>query len=62
VHLHAIAARGWLRCVSHARLVSGTLVEEDGELWDEADQLIATSRQLALLPPSGASDEPGTSG
>lgn len=48
--VRAVAGPGWLRCVSHARLVTADLVEEDSELWDESDRLIATSRQLALLP------------
>ncbi|MDH3307933.1 MAG: thioesterase family protein [Acidimicrobiia bacterium] len=40
----------WLRCAFTTRFITNGYMEEDGELWDEADRLIAQSRQLALLP------------
>ncbi|NND04035.1 MAG: thioesterase family protein, partial [Acidimicrobiia bacterium] len=40
----------WLRCSFNTRFITGGFLEEDGELWDENDRLIAQSRQLALLP------------
>lgn len=41
---------GWLRCQFTTRFVTGGLLEEDGEIWDEAGHLVALSRQLALVP------------
>jgi hypothetical protein len=50
VHLRAKPAPGWLR-VSHAtRNVAGGFLEEDAEVWDSNDRLVAQSRQLALVP------------
>lgn len=42
----------WLRCSFNTRFITGGFLEEDGELWDVNDRLIAQSRQLALLPRS----------
>ena len=41
---------GWLRCQFTTRFVRGGLLEEDGEIRDEAGHLVALSRQLALVP------------
>jgi acyl-CoA thioesterase len=41
---------GWLRCQFTTRFVTGGLLEEDGEIWDETGHLVALSRQLALVP------------
>ncbi|WP_327065686.1 thioesterase family protein [Kitasatospora sp. NBC_01250] len=50
VHLRAVPAAGWLR-VSHAtRNLAGGYFEEDCEIWDSADRLVAQSRQLARAP------------
>jgi acyl-CoA thioesterase len=43
-------APGWLRCQFTTRFVTGGLLEEDGEIWDETGHLVALSRQLALVP------------
>ena len=40
---------GWLACQYTTRYVSGGMLEEDGEIWDE-NGLVAISRQLALVP------------
>ncbi|HEX6220573.1 MAG TPA: thioesterase family protein [Acidimicrobiia bacterium] len=41
---------GWLACQYATRFVSGGMLEEDGEIWDENGNLVALSRQLALVP------------
>jgi acyl-CoA thioesterase len=49
-HIRGTPAPGWLRCRFATRFVSGGLLEEDGEIWDETGRLVALSRQLALVP------------
>jgi acyl-CoA thioesterase len=49
-HIRARPAAGWLRCAFTSRFVSGGFLEEDGEVWDADDRLVAQSRQLALTP------------
>ncbi|HEY0167705.1 MAG TPA: thioesterase family protein [Jatrophihabitans sp.] len=49
VHVRARPAPGWLACrVSTSYLIEG-YHEEDFEIWDSTGQLVAQSRQLALL-------------
>jgi acyl-CoA thioesterase len=50
VQFRARPAAGWLRCTFRTRFAFGGMLEEDGELWDDEGQLVALSRQLALLP------------
>lgn len=49
-HVRAEPAPGWLRCRFSTRFITGGMLEEDGELWDDSGRLVAQSRQLALLP------------
>jgi acyl-CoA thioesterase len=49
-HVRARPAPGWLRANFTSRFLSGGFLEEDGEIWDSSDRLVAQSRQLALLP------------
>jgi len=47
VNVRQLPVPGWLRVIFITRFVSSGLVEEDGELWDEENNLIAISRQIA---------------
>ena len=49
-HVRGEPEPGWLRCRFSSRFISGGLVEEDGEVWDDTGRLVAQSRQLALAP------------
>jgi acyl-CoA thioesterase len=51
-HIRARPEPGWLRCRFATHFLSGGFLEEDGEVWDRADRLVAQSRQLALVPRS----------
>ena len=49
-HVRGRPTPGWLRCQFTTRFVTGGFLEEDGEIWDVDDRLVAQSRQLALVP------------
>lgn len=49
VHVRAVPVGTRVACVFRSRVIQGGLTEEDGEMWDEAGNLVAQSRQLALL-------------
>lgn len=49
-HVRNPRPSGWLRCAFRTRFLTGDLVEEDGEIWDESGSLVGQSRQLALVP------------
>lgn len=49
-HVRGRPEPGWLRCEFTTRFISRGFLEEDGEVWDSTDRLVAQSRQLALLP------------
>ena len=51
-HVRARPAPGWLRVRHATRNIAGGMFEEDCEVWDSADRLVAQSRQLARLPRS----------
>ena len=50
VHLRAHPAQGWLRVRHATRFVTDGFMEEDCEIWDAEDRLVAHSRQLLLAP------------
>ena len=52
-HVRAVPAPGWLRVRVSTRNFAGGLLEEDAEVWDSADRLVAQSRQLARAPLPG---------
>lgn len=49
-HIRDARPRDWLRLEVRTKYVTGGLLEEDGEIWDEEGNLVAHSRQLALVP------------
>ncbi len=49
-HVRARPAAGWLRLRHATRNMAGGMFEEDCEVWDSADRLVAQSRQLARVP------------
>jgi hypothetical protein len=50
VHVRATPAPGLLRVRHETRNFAGGFFEEDCEVWDSTDRLVAQSRQLALAP------------
>lgn len=50
VHVRGTPEPGPLRCRFVSRSIRDGVLEEDGEVWDAADTLVAQSRQLALMP------------
>jgi acyl-CoA thioesterase len=48
VHVRRRPAPGWIRARFETREATGGLLVEDGVLWDETDQVVARSRQLAM--------------
>ena len=51
IHVRARPVPGWLRGRFETRVIRDGYVEEDGELWDADDNLVAQARQLLLLLP-----------
>jgi len=47
VNVRFIPETKWLKGVFRTHFITGGLLEEDGELWDEYDNLVAVSRQIA---------------
>ena len=48
-HLFSLPDTAWVRGRFRTRLRAGSLLDEDGELWDANGKIVATARQLALL-------------
>lgn len=49
VNIRNIPVSDWLKFSLRSRFFTGNLVEEDGEVWDEENNLVAISRQIALV-------------
>ena len=47
VLVRAVPAPGWLRTVQRARLMTDGWLDEECEVWDSRDRLVAQARQLA---------------
>ncbi len=50
VHVHKRPRPGWIGGWFSTEHINGGLLEEDGMLWDEAGDLVAVARQIALVP------------
>jgi acyl-CoA thioesterase len=50
VHVRGVAAPGPLMCRFHTEFIQNGFLQEDGEVWDSDGNLVAQSRQLALVP------------
>jgi len=48
-HIRGLPEPGWLRCFFSTRFITGGFLEEDGEIWDSSNRLVAQSRQLSLV-------------
>jgi len=46
-NIRNIPTGDWLKCIFRTRFITCGLLEEDGEIWDQTDQLIGISRQIA---------------
>jgi acyl-CoA thioesterase len=49
-HVRARPAPGWFACSFATRFLRDGFLEVDGEVWDSSGELVAQSRQLALVP------------
>lgn len=47
VNIRQLPSPGWLKGVFRTRFITGGLLEEDGQIWDETGDLILISRQIA---------------
>jgi hypothetical protein len=47
VNIRKIPTTDWLKCSFRTRFITCGLLEEDGEIWDQKNELIAISRQIA---------------
>ncbi len=54
VNIRNLPVSQWLKGIFRTRYITCGLLEEDGELWDEDNQLVAISRQLAQYRTVGA--------
>lgn len=54
VSIRSIPTTRWLRCIFRTRFITCGLLEEDGEVWDDAGELVAVSRQIAQFRKAGA--------
>ncbi len=53
VNVRFVPETKWLKCVFRTRFINNGMLEEDGEVWDEKNNLIAVSRQIAQYKKTG---------
>jgi hypothetical protein len=51
INIRNLPASKWLKCFFRTRFITCGLLEEDGEIWDENNALVAISRQIAQYRP-----------
>ena len=47
VNIRNIPKTPWLKCIFRTHFINNGILEEDGEIWDEDNELVAISRQIA---------------
>lgn len=47
INIRKVPTTNWLKCIFRTRFITCGMLEEDGQIWDEAGELIAVSRQIA---------------
>ena len=47
VNIRNIPKTQWLKCIFRTHFINNGILEEDGEIWDENNELVAISRQIA---------------
>lgn len=53
ISIRQLPTTEWLKCSFRTRFITGRLLEEDGQVWDESGKLIAISRQIAQYRTNG---------
>ncbi len=53
INVRNIPKTTWLKCIFRTRFVNCGLLEEDGEVWDENNELMSISRQIAQYRTAG---------
>jgi len=54
VYVRGVPASGWLRCAARGRMLQGGWFDEQMEVWDQRDRLVAQSWQLAGARSAGS--------
>jgi acyl-CoA thioesterase len=57
VYVRDLPASGWLRCAARGRMLHGGWFDEQMEVWDQRDRLVAHSCQLAGARSAGRSSQ-----
>ncbi|MDY6906081.1 MAG: thioesterase family protein [Thermodesulfobacteriota bacterium] len=47
VNIRNLPQSPWLKCCFSSRFINNGIVEEDGQIWDETNELVAISRQIS---------------
>lgn len=57
INVRKLPSTQWLKCIFRTRFITCGMLEEDGQVWDEAGELIAVSRQIAQYRATGLSTD-----